>query len=306
MRAPINISRGIRDQSDELTQVHSFRWAAPQGGYRWTAGTPITAASRRTALRFLIENSIAAAVGDRELDGALFREFSEVKETPEEILKFANTHGWLGISELVTLRGEPKSLPTKEHEGRLGEMFERWVSEIRSMKRLLSLWEQLTNESRRTSQTFRHHLRWSEGSIVYAWICDNETGEEVVASRHESPGLLAFLERSRSARLILKFYLQSSVNCKLIEHKVSARLLFDSEFERVGLTIVPTNLIGFLWLQFARAIQGNARYRRCEDCGKWFEYGGKAARSDKRFCSATCRVRTNRIQNRRKTSTKKK
>ena len=40
---------------------------------------------------------------------------------------------------------------------------------------------------------------------------------------------------------------------------------------RLNLRIVPKNLMGAIWLQFASGIDGNKDYRRCRACGKWFE-----------------------------------
>ena len=46
-------------------------------------------------------------------------------------------------------------------------------------------------------------------------------------------------------------------------------------------TSVPKNLIGCLWLQFAKALEGKD-YRQCENCKLWFEIGGsRGARADK-------------------------
>jgi Family of unknown function (DUF6076) len=84
------------------------------------------------------------------------------------------------------------------------------------------------------------------------------------------------------------------VNAKLAQHRVNVKLLWDAKFEHLGLAMVPEDLVGFLWLQFAKAIEGGKAYRRCEDCGQWFGFGGQSARKDKRFCTATCRVRSNR------------
>lgn len=53
---------------------------------------------------------------------------------------------------------------------------------------------------------------------------------------------------------------------KLAEHRVNVRLLWDLKFERLGLAMVPTDLICFLWLQFAKVIEGGTAHRQCEDC----------------------------------------
>jgi hypothetical protein len=85
-------------------------------------------------------------------------------------------------------------------------------------------------------------------------------------------------------------YLQSVLNKKLDQHRVTGRLLWDSTGKGLTVHIVPETLIGCLWLQFAKAIEGKD-YRQCENCKLWFECGGtRGARSDKRFCSPTCKA----------------
>ena len=63
-------------------------------------------------------------------------------------------------------------------------------------------------------------------------------------------------------------YLQSKVNEKL-EGRASPRLLWDKKRERLGLYIVPEGMIGALWLQFARAVERDSRFRQCAECGIW-------------------------------------
>jgi len=56
---------------------------------------------------------------------------------------------------------------------------------------------------------------------------------------------------------------------------------------------VPKNLLGAIWIQFEEAVTDNKKFEKCA-CKKWFEVSGKAARSDKKHCSATCRTKAHR------------
>ncbi len=89
-------------------------------------------------------------------------------------------------------------------------------------------------------------------------------------------------------------YIQRQINEKLKEHNVTSRLLWDSRHTRLGLHIVPRSLIGRIWLQFARAIDGNRAFRRCQDCRKWFEVTPHVTRTDRIFCSPTCKASAHR------------
>ncbi len=60
---------------------------------------------------------------------------------------------------------------------------------------------------------------------------------------------------------------------------------------RLYLRIVPKNLMGAMWLQFARGIDGNKDYRRCRACGKWFEISLEANRPTRFFCKDGCRYK---------------
>jgi hypothetical protein len=55
--------------------------------------------------------------------------------------------------------------------------------------------------------------------------------------------------------------------------------------------IVPDGLIGALWLQFARAVERDSRFRQCAECGIWFELAPGTARADKLYCSTPCRTK---------------
>jgi hypothetical protein len=74
---------------------------------------------------------------------------------------------------------------------------------------------------------------------------------------------------------------------------IETRLRFRASSPRLNVSLVPTNLIGALWLQFAAAVDGLKNFNQCSQCGAPFEVSrdprtGK--RSDAWFCSSRCRV----------------
>jgi hypothetical protein len=85
-------------------------------------------------------------------------------------------------------------------------------------------------------------------------------------------------------------YVQSTINRKL-DGRASARLLWDAKRARFSLYMVPVDLIGALWLQFARAVERDSQFRNCAECGTWFELAPGTARSDKLYCSTACRIK---------------
>jgi hypothetical protein len=95
------------------------------------------------------------------------------------------------------------------------------------------------------------------------------------------------------ARLLI----QRWINEKLMKH-ASPRLLWNTDTGKQVIRIVPKNLLGAMWLQFARAMAGEASYRQCRACGKWItisteEHGHRKHRV---FCSAACRQRDHRAK----------
>jgi hypothetical protein len=57
------------------------------------------------------------------------------------------------------------------------------------------------------------------------------------------------------------------------------------------LRLVPTTLIGGLWLQFAEAVAQNKNYARCKMCSKWFEVSRPKVRKTRVYCSDVCKTK---------------
>ena len=84
--------------------------------------------------------------------------------------------------------------------------------------------------------------------------------------------------------------MQSLIN-EHLHHRASPHLLWEQSRDRLGLYIVPEGLIGALWLQFARAVERDAKFRQCAECTTWFEVSPGRGRTDKQFCSTACRTK---------------
>ena len=85
-------------------------------------------------------------------------------------------------------------------------------------------------------------------------------------------------------------YVQSTINQHL-ENRTGARLLWDAKRARLDLYTSPVDLIGAVWLQFARAVERDSQFRQCAECGIWFELAPGTARADKLYCSTPCRTK---------------
>ena len=61
---------------------------------------------------------------------------------------------------------------------------------------------------------------------------------------------------------------------------------------RARLGLAPQGLLDALWMQLALAIDGSQSLRKCAECKKWFSIRSGRGRSDKKYCSNACRMRT--------------
>ena len=85
-----------------------------------------------------------------------------------------------------------------------------------------------------------------------------------------------------------RFYLQRAVSLHM-SGRIDATLMWDAKDKRGRLHLIPSCLLGALWLQFAMAINGDREYRQCEQCKAWFELSPETARTNRVYCSARCR-----------------
>jgi hypothetical protein len=152
------------------------------------------------------------------------------------------------------------------------------------MRRALQLWDAVRHCD---APWFQQHVRVEPKSSEEIWVSYLEQGvlyhREVIG-----PDLAGFVKPHDVRRPTLLF-VQKMINTRLWEH-TAPRLLYDPKRDRLGVYLVPKNLLGALWLQFARAVDANKDYRRCGGgCGRWMEISLDAHRTHRRFCSDACR-----------------
>lgn len=217
----------------------------------------------------------------------LFREFAEIGQAQRNILLFANEYGYLW----GTGNGVWVCLP----KGKMGwgEPLADWREEIQEMHVGLELWQMIQSKD---YDGLREVIRWEARnneklSVRY------QTGKRsrLISSKKFRPNLLKFFHEADPIEPA-RTYLQRLIDERM-QHYVSSRLLFTSEDrEALNLYFVPQNLLGCLWLQFARAVDGNKQFRRCAMCEKFIEHSldRTGSRSDKKTCSDKCRQKLSR------------
>jgi hypothetical protein len=274
-------------------EIAEFVWTVPSNGFKWQFRLPThqVVEDPPTPIPVLTDDvelsSPIHAITYRPLEEytGLFRTFAEVQPSEDGVIHFANKYGALGgiYRQAIAL---------KEEDGKWaglgsGETLTAWKHEIAEIRRMLTYWDAARA---RDTQTLRGVIHWDDSRVRFQ---DSDAADEIASARYRPDVLKAF--RAGDVIAPAFWYLQSCVNRKLTEHKVVARLLWDPRLTALSVRVVPSSLIGCIWLQLAKAIEGNREYRQCENCKLWFEIGGsRTARSDKRFCSPTCKAAANR------------
>ncbi len=128
-------------------------------------------------------------------------------------------------------------------------------------------------------------------------FCRGEEGEsprfaEITSDTFRTPlhGYILGQPRDVALRRAGQFFVQQEINSRL-EKTAARKLLYNPESNQLELRLTPTNLLGALWLQFARAVEASKTYRRCPVCTQWFQVSVKGKRRHSTYCSDRCRVK---------------
>jgi hypothetical protein len=273
-------------------EVVDFSWDVPQEGFQWVEGYDARHGIRGRWL------AVAAPLGadglvrryrPLEREPALFRTFADMPLTEEAILHFANQYGGLGLVERIRIVGAEESHEIHQR----GESFVRWRDEIRDMRLAVMLWDAF---EQRDVAAIGQCLRVQPpgerlGRLIY---CDENDPDGVWHSRLDGsaslpihPSLAQYVGEGDLLHAAC-FFVQALINLAL-EGRVDPRLLYDAKGDRLHLLIVPKDLLGAMWLQMARSVEGHKTYRRCRECGTWFELDPDRNRTSKFFCANACR-----------------
>jgi hypothetical protein len=272
---------------DELTE---FLWRVPSAGHYWIEGEPVEDGQQPTN-RFLIGDAAPGQIAyvseynPLRTHNGLFRTFAETKTSEEGIVEFANRFGCLGGDVRVTVLVKT---PDGAEVMRDGELQDKWEDEILTMRILIKIWELA---KKRDEVGLGKFIQWKHDAIHFLLppLHSASAGRpRVIAAMQIPPNF-----RNGDTVMPARCFLQKRVNEKL--HGVRASLLWNVKQTELGLRLVPQSLIGCLWLQFAKAIEGNKNYQQCGNCQGWFEIGGsRGARADKKFCSPSCKASAHR------------
>jgi hypothetical protein len=280
----------------------NFAWEVDKAGHRWVE-THAMGQNPDVRWHFLTpdygtgERFRALRYQPLSAFSGLFRDFAATDPNLDAIKSFADRFGLLGgnLRRRVVLYDQGRG---GKHPMGFGEHVDDWVKEIMVMRLAIDLWEAArqgdTDYLGRMISWAPEHARVSIDTHP-----DLQVGQlpqkpahvhrAVIADERLDPEILARFVPGDPIGPALHC-MQSLINDHL-HHRASPRLLWEPNRDRLGLYIVPDGLIGALWLQFARAVERDARFRQCAECTTWFEVAPGRGRTDKQFCSTACRTR---------------
>ena len=261
--------------------------------------------------RFLVErmdldNKKASWSFPLSEETGLFRELAALHPaTEDKVVNFANRFGSLfALSVDLINPCDPahplldrkilgSNLPLWTIRWHCGEPLAEWMTQAKRMSQLVRLWEGIEAEN---EDFLSQVIQWQDaenGAYSVGYEDLDGPGFTVVASDDVRPDVFADF-RHHDLVEPAKYALQLGVNKHLQGCPTHSRLLWTgsrgSAGRRLGLRVVPSSLIGALWLQFASAIEGAKRYLQCLQCKRWFEVGGPV-REGSKFCRRACRFK---------------
>jgi hypothetical protein len=187
----------------------------------------------------------------------LFREFAQI-DSDAAIVRFANDYGWLGIPEEIAPKeraSQSKNFPKAAHDWNAlrAECLAIWKFEAAQMARLVNLWT-LAREN--DTVGLAKFIQWTKRED-HRWISYEHPhyGKNVIAG-DDRPELFAQFQEGDLVYPALH-QIQLDVNKKLDQYPSVNKLLWDRTGNALGVYTVPMSLIGAIWLQFAKAIEGN-------------------------------------------------
>jgi len=239
----------------------------------------------------------------------IFLNFAATQMNDKGMLKFAQDFGLLGIGGVDDAVKEEKT-----------EYLHGWYLELANVKSVLKILYHYQNKNFKYLD--RYFKFWKDTGL---WeFCDDTyriNNKKIIIGYEAETSLWA---RDEFSNVILpqippdeaevikpKSHLFLSVNDYNVDFLIrdyliyvlmdfyspKVRVHFDLKSEWIRSTVKPSGLIGEIWRQIDEFIENKKLLKRCNFCKKLLVVGGNATRSDKKYCSPSCTVQSNRIEN---------
>ncbi len=246
-----------------------FTWKVHKAGYVSAAGLLLTdegdlvsPAVETTIIsegvRYRHESQTAYSYYEPfERFSGLFLEFAHLKDNAASFITFANQYGLLGVERFEV---ETVSKPGKAALAMEGERADTWGQEVSTIREAVGSWEGYRMKTPKDRKT----------------------------PGKKPPSISR--QRQRSLEPVM-----DSIDAHLRGHVVAG---YDHEPRRALPTVFlePDSLLTAIWLQFGIAVQENKHFKQCVQCGSWFAVHPGQARSDRQYCSDSCRYKAYRAR----------
>ena len=207
---------------------------------------------------------------------ALFEFFARTETTASGVELFAGRFGLLGLKEY------PEPLRT-------------WFSEIDALRKLIALWKALQEDDFDSLHRILYsgdpplgtlpgdpsRLDAVDPTVALKVALTTLRGVPIQHASRWRPGSQDEKEILRGQVLLH----MSGVIDTHLSPLIRTGVFLASDKPSLDLSVVPKNLLGAIWLQFAMAITGNKRFADCEVCRKPFE----VKKGTRKTCSDKCR-----------------
>ena len=222
----------------------------------------------------------------------IFLNFAATQMNDEGILKFAQDFGLLGI-------GGVDDGTTQE----ICEWLHLWYYELANVKSVLKILYHYQNKNFKYLD--RYFKFWKDTGL---WeFCDDTyrfNNKKIDIGYVAEESLLIPWRKSKSHLFLsvndynVDFLIRDYLIYVLMDfYSPKVRVHFDLKSEWIRSTVKPSGLIGEIWRQIDEFIENKKLLKRCNFCKKLLVVGGNATRSDKKYCSQSCTVQGNRIEN---------
>lgn len=215
---------------------------------------------------------------------ALHRHFAATDCSEAGVLSFANTYGFLGDDIRVLEKRWSSRHAQKEYC--IGEELVTWYAQIRSLSFLIAVWD-VYRDPMAHPDALRDYLKIDRDNGNFYFNSPDASIMHAIAHsfrislyRRFPDDYVANLQVKQAARLLLEYYISNSLTALTIP---SISLAQGSQ-----ITLVPANLLGAIYIQFAQEAMGRAdQMTRCIACGKWFV----SKHASRKFCGDACKMK---------------
>lgn len=229
----------------------------------------------------------------------MFREFAAIPLTPEGVVAFANRRGPLTLDRRFRI-ASPE--PPHDELGVWAEPLVEWLFEVAHLRQVVRIWDLCQGGQVSELQKF---IRWREDEdghprVEHVMPADARYNPGlwgnrrvgvvgVIASRTVNERLLTVMPEG-DVILPARIYIQKTLDLCLSSLTATGMEL-DLSTAAMSVQVTPRNLLGAMWLQFARAVEGGKDFRQCSNCGNWIEVPPTAAHAARLFCSNSCKTK---------------